>query len=74
MTLLPGEGSGVTLVRADVTQYMGLPEAFDGRCDSALCDQELNIVLEKARLFVQTDTACLNAELIPGGTVGRNYT
>lgn len=33
--LLPGPGSGVDLVRADVTQYMGLPEALDGRCDAA---------------------------------------
>ena len=30
--VLPGPGNGVSLVRADVTQYMGLPEALDGRC------------------------------------------
>ena len=30
--VLPGPGSGVTIVRADLTQYMGLPEALSGRC------------------------------------------
>ena len=29
---MPGPDSGVTIVRADVTQYMGLPEALSGRC------------------------------------------
>ena len=32
--VLPGPGSGVVLTRADVTQYMGLPEALSGRCAS----------------------------------------